>query len=142
MHNFVSVIICTLFLFCFYLMGYSVFYREFSDDIEMKHGRRTLARFYGSRKVGLLRRFVFWDFRKSLNKIHYALFWINLVSFATMISGMIVQLLLTHHIGEKVMTYSIIANIITSTIPQLTSRSMHLYSENKVKRRYWRKHRR
>ena len=135
MYSVISTIICSLLLFGWYLANYSVFYREFSDDIDVKHGRRILQRYYKSHKVGIFRKFILWDFRKSINVINYCLFWINMISFVVMLIGMIIQLVFYHYLGDRLMLYAAITAIISSAIPQLSSRSRYLYGANKVKRR-------
>lgn len=135
MYSVISIIICSLLLFGWYLANYSVFYREFSDDIDVKHGRRIVQRFYKSHKVGLFRKFILWDFRKSINIINYCLFWINMVSFVVMLIGIIMQLVFYHYLGDRLTLYAAITAIITSIIPQLSSRSRYLYGANKIKPR-------
>lgn len=65
----------------FYAMIYlGAFYVCLSDDVEFHYGK-TRMRNRRKKQKGFWRKFLFLDIRKEVVPWHYAMFWVNLISF-------------------------------------------------------------
>ena len=81
MRLFLEMICASLLLVGFYLISYhGAFYVCFADDIEFNYGKKRM-RNRRKKQKGFWRKFLFLDIRKEVVPWHYAMFWINLISF-------------------------------------------------------------
>lgn len=73
----------SLFLIVFYCLYYVGFSGCLSDDVEFYYGKSRLKK--RKKRKGFWKKFLFLDIRKEVVPWHYAMFWINLVSFISML---------------------------------------------------------
>ena len=73
----------SLLLIVFYCLYYVGFLVCLSDDVEFYYGKSRLKK--RKKRKGFWKKFLFLDIRKEVVPWHYVMFWINLVSFISML---------------------------------------------------------
>ena len=86
------VFLLVLFISSYFLV-YLSFAAVFKDDIEFNFGKHHLRSVRKSGEKSLIKRFLFIDVRRKIKPIHYVSFWINLVSFLSLLTlAILIQL--------------------------------------------------
>ena len=81
MKLFFEMLLASLLLIGLYAVIYQgAFYVCLSDDVEFHYGK-TRMRNRRKKQKGFWRKFLFLDIRKEVVPWHYAMFWVNLISF-------------------------------------------------------------
>ena len=75
-----EMVFVSLLFIGFYWVTYQAFYICFRDDVEFHYGK-TRMRNRRKKQKGFWRKFLFLDIRKEVVPWHYAMFWVNLISF-------------------------------------------------------------
>jgi len=142
MKMFFEMLFGSFLLIGFYLMVYlGVFSVCLSDDVEFYHGKKRM-RNRRKKQRGFWRKFLFLDIHKEVVPWHYALFWVNLISFIVMLIMGNVQIAYSNEIVSVILQINAGIFFLTATV--INSVRWQLYAGNKVRNRkkYCKKYRR
>lgn len=117
----------------FYLMVYlGAFSVCLSDDVEFHYGKKRM-RNRRKKQRGFWRKFLFLDIQKEVVPWHYAMFWVNLISFIVALIMFNVHIAYSNEIASIILRISGGIFFLTSTI--INSVRWRLYAGNKVRSR-------
>lgn len=112
---------------------HGAFYVCFRDDVEFHYGK-TRMRNRRKKQKGFWRKFLFLDIRKEVIPWHYAMFWVNLISFIVALILLNVYVACSNNEIVRILSIiSIGAFVLSSTIIAFVRWS--LYAGNKVRGR-------
>ncbi len=116
-----------------YLMVYlGAFSVCLSDDVEFHYGKKRM-RNQRKKQRGFWRKFLFLDIHKEVVTWHYAMFWVNLISFIVALIMFNVYIAYSNEIISIILRISIGFFFLTSTIINFVR--WPLYAGNKVRNR-------
>lgn len=124
----VSFSLTVLYIFSYY----GVFHTCLTDDVEFNFGKKRM-RNRRKKEKGFLRKFLFLDLRNEVVAWHYAMFWINLISFIISLFMLNVFLYCGNKIVRIIFIISIFTAFLTSAIIAFVR--WPLYAGNKVRNR-------